>query len=240
MGWKGALLDAVITKTIQTIASHSEIKASSLTIENKKGEISPAYDYLTNSRKDCFILESGFFNMYSLKEYRGKETLKYHDYDGTYKVFDKSGNLIYLLLEKRRGLDEEIIGKDIDKLYLFDLDGKVLGKVKEHFVSINAPILENDSKKCSIYLADNKLCNVRRYYSIGKVHFKTNSGYSIEHVKSNDFVIKKGSKPVLKIIIFRSKLKKYFPRSVVVEYESINKQVEAILFAVALDSLCAY
>lgn len=240
MGIKSALIGAVVNKTIRTIATHGEVKDSIITKTNKKGNISPAYDFAVKSKKNCFIFEAGFFDICSLKEYCGKESLKYFDYDGTYKIFNKNGDLKFLFLEKRRGLGEELIGKDIDKLYLFDLDGNVLGRIREHIISLQMPVIENDSKTVSVFLKDNKLCNVRRYYSVGREIFDIGSNYAIEHIKNKEFNIKKGRKNIAKITIFRSNLKNYFPRSIVVEYDDVKTDKEIILLAMALDAICSY
>ena len=192
MGLKGAILGAVANATIRTIATRGEVQESKPAFTNNTGKVSLPYEFVANSQKKCLVMEAGFFDMYSLKEYKGKKKLKYQDYDGEYKIFDKNGRLKYLSLKKRMGLDEEIIGKDIEKNFLFDLDGNVIGRVKEHIVSLNFPILENDAKTCSVFFDSDNLCSVRRYYKIGKEHFEINGGrFNIEHTKNKEFIIKK-------------------------------------------------
>ncbi len=240
MGLKGAIANAIISKALRTVATHGEIKECKITIKNKKGEICPAYKYAIESKKNCFILESSFFDMFSLKEYKGPEKLKYHDYDGNYKIFNKDGNLKFLSLEKRRGFDEELIGKDLDKLFLFDLSGNIVGSIKEHLISLHIPIIENDAKTCSIVFKNNKLCNVKRYYSVGKECFEMNDSYSLEHIKNKKFAIKKANRKIAEVTIFRANLKNNFPRSLIVEYNDEKNEAIATLFALAIDSVCSY
>lgn len=241
MGFKGAIVGAVAKKAITTIASRGEVKESKPTSTNKKGYISPAYDFAINSKKNCFIMESSFFDMQSLNEYTGTQKLKHYNYNGRYKIFDKNGDLQYLSLEKRKGLDEDLISKDIDKLYLFDLNGNIIGRVKEHVISFNTPVIENNSKTCSVFLDDNKLWQVRRYYSFGKEHFETNNeNYNLEYTKNNKFIIKKGKKTIATITIFRFNLKERFSRTIVIEYDDIKQDIPTILFAMAIDTVCSY
>lgn len=240
MGLKSALLGAVVNKTIRTIASRTEVQDSKITVQNKKGQTSPAYDYMSRSSKNCFIFQSGAFDMGSLREYRGKGKFKHPYYFGEYKVFDKSGALKFLAVEKRRGATEKLINKDLDKLYLLDLDDTILGRVNEHIISPEIAIIENNAKTCSVFLEDDKLCNVRRFYSIGKERFKISDGYEIELVKNTDFIIKKGNKKLATIKIFRSNLKELFPRSIVVECDDAKKEKTALLLALAIDTVCSY
>ena len=76
MGLKSALLGTIANKALQTIATSNEVKKSELTIQNKAGDKSPAYEYMMNSSKNCVVFESCAFHMCSLKEYRGKEKLR--------------------------------------------------------------------------------------------------------------------------------------------------------------------
>lgn len=241
MGLKSAILGAVVNKTIRTIATQGEVQESKITTTDKKGNIVPAYEYMNKSNQNCFFMESSLFDMYSLKEYKGKESLKYYDYDGRYLIFDKKEYLKYLSLEKRRTAGEELIGKDLDKYYLFDLNGTLIGRVKEHIISMHAPVIEDDSKTYSIFLADSKLCEIRRYYSVGKQRFEINySDYSLEYKKNNEFLIKKRKKDIAKITIFRPKITDKFRRSIVVEYDNKDNETITILFAMAFDSICSY
>lgn len=240
MGLKGAILGAVANATISTIATHGEIKDSKPTVTNKKGKLSPAYEFVANSKSNCLVMEEGFFDMYSLNEYKGKKKLKYHDYDGDYKFFDKNGTVKYLSLKKRKGLEVEIRGKNIDKNCLFDLEGNLIGRIKEHFVSACVPVLENDAKTCSVFLGSDKLCSLRRYYKIGKEHFEISGEFSIEHNKNKEFLIKKGRKSIAKIIIFRFDFKDRFLRSLVIEYDDPKNELIAILLAMAINTACYY
>lgn len=247
MGIKNAILGAVATKAITSIAakaitakSKDEIPDSKPTLTNRKGEFSPAYEYIMNSKSNCLLMQHSVFDMNSLKEYTGKERLNFYDYFGAYKIFDKNEQLKYVVLEKRRGIDEEFAGKDVDKMYLYDLSGKLLGKVKEHFIALNMPIAENNSKVCSVSLNGNKILDVKRYYSFGKEHFKINYTYDLEHNKNKEFFIKKGNSQVSKISIFRTTFKELFARTVVMEYNESENELITILLAIAIDIVSSY
>lgn len=241
MGLKGILIEAAINTTIRTIALQAEKEESKPTVANKKGEKSPAYSLASSTKSYCVVMEHDVFSMYSLKEYTGKERLKYCDYIGNYKVFDKNGLLKYVCLEEQTTLGEEIIGKDLDKLFLFNLNGEVLGRVKEHVISLHAPIIEHNAKTCTILVGNDKLCDVRRCYSVGKECFEINGGrFVLKTVKNKEFEIKKGSKRVAKFTILRANLRKRFSRCVVIEYDDVKYETSAILLGMAFDTVCSY
>ncbi len=240
MGFKNALVGAIVRTTVRTIVANRKVEDSRITTQNKKGEISPAYEYMLQSSKKCFILEACVFDMCSLNEYRGQKKLKYDDYLGAYKIFDKNEELKFLSLEKRRSASKELAGKGLDRLFLFDLQETVFGRVKEHIISMKTPIIEDDAKTCSVILDRQKLCNVKRVYTLGKEHFEISDGYEVAHIKNTDFTIKKGNKRIATIKIFRPNLKKVFPRSIVVEYDDSKKDKTALLLAMAIDAVCSY
>lgn len=240
MGLKNTLAKAIVRTTVRTIIANRKVEDSKITTQNKKGKISPAYDYMLHSSKKCFILEACSFDMCSLNEYRGEKSLKYSDYFGIYKIFDKNEELKFLLLEKCRGAGKEFIGKNLDRLFLFDLHETVLGSIKEHIFSTKAPIIEDDAKTCSVILDQRKLCNVKRVYTFGKECFEISDGYKLEHIKNTDFTITKGGKRIATTKIFRPNLKDVFPRSIVVEYDDSKQDKTALLLAMAIDAVCSY
>ena len=235
MSLKKALLGSIVRTTIRTIVAHREIQDSKITTQNKNKEISPAYEYMLRSSKKCFILESAAFDMCSLKEYCGQKKLKYDDYFGIYKIFDKNEKLQFLSLKKRPGT-----GKKLDKIFLFDLHETVLGSIKQHIISPKVPIVEDDTKTCSVILEDNKLCSVKRTYIMGKEHCIISGEYKIEYVKNTDFIIKKNNKKIATIKFFRPTLKQVFPKSIVVEYDNEKQKTIVLLLAMAIDTICLY
>lgn len=250
MSLKEKLGMVILEKSIDGVVNHLDRKArnrpivkkeSKPTTTNKKGNVTPAYDYASASNKNCFVMESDTFILRELKEYKGNGNFD-NDYLGQYKFFDKNGNLQYLAIEKRTRYSQSHIGRDLEKTLLLDLKGEILGYAEEHRISLTLPVIESESKICSVYLDDDKLCEIRQSRSVGRDHFSiSGNNYTLQHTKSKEFIVKKGSKTIVKLTFFRATFKDLLtPRSIVVEFVNEKDEVLAMLLAMAIDFVCSY
>ena len=240
----------ILEKSIDGVANHLDKKARSKpvvkkeskpTTTNKKGNITPAYNYANTSNKNCFIMESDTFILRELKEYKGTDNFD-DDYLGQYKFFDTDGELQYLAIEKRTRCSQSHIGRELEKTLLLDLKGEILGYAKEHRISLTLPVIESESKTCSVYLGDDKLCEIRQSRSVGKEHFSiSGNNYTLQHTKNKEFVVKKGNKTIVKLTFFRTTFKDLLtPRSIVIEFANEKDEAIAMLLAMAIDFVCSY
>lgn len=186
-------------------------------------------------------MEPDSFDSFSLKGFKGKEKLDFYEFEGKYKIFDKNGKLQYIALEKRAGLGEELIDKDLYRLYLFNSNCEIVGYAREHLVSFNMPLLEKEAKKCSVFLGKTKLCEIRHSISFGTDSFEMSEcDYDFNYTKNTDFTVKTGRRNLAKIKRFCPTFKNLFPQSTVIECGNANDSEIAILLAMTLDVLCSY
>lgn len=250
MSLKEKLLFAAASKTIDAVVNQIDKKTRSQkvvekvskpTTTNKKGVVAPAYEYMMKSKSICYIMEADSFTSFSLKGFKGKEKLDFNEYKGQYKIYDKDQTLQYVALEKEPGLTEELICRDLDRLFLYDSNGEIVGCAKEHLIALNVPLLEKEAKKCSVFLGSTKLCTIRHTISFGSDSFEMyESNYNLGYTNGTDFTIKQGKIIIAKIKRFRPTLKNLFPKSVVIECMNENDSATAILLAMTIDSLCSY
>ena len=251
MSLKGKLLSAVASKTFDVVVNQVDKKLQSQKVEEKvskpsttdrKGNILPAYEYISKTPNPCYIIETKSFHSLSQNEFKGKNAINFSEDDGRYKIYDKNEKLQYVAIEKAPSLGEELVDKDLGRLFLYDLKGKVIGYSKEHFIAINLPLLEKEAKKYSIFLDKTKLCTVRHTISLGSDSFEMyeseNCDYDFDYINNTEFTIKKGKKILAKIKIFRPTLKQLFSKTIVVECFDETISTVAILYAITVDTLC--
>lgn len=252
MSLKEKLLFAAASKTIDVAVNQIDKKLQSQKVEEKvskptttdrKGNILPAYEYISKTSNPCYIIETKSFHTLSQDEFKGKNVIDFSEDDGRYKIYDKTEKLQYVAIEKAPSLGEEFVDKDLGRLFLYDLKGKVIGCAKEHFLAFNLPLLEKEAKKYSIFLDNTKLCTVRHTISLGSDSFEMyeseNCDYDFGYNSNTEFTIKKGKKTLAKIKIFRPTLKQLFSKSIVVECFDENLSTTAILYAITVDTLCS-
>lgn len=232
MGIKRKIIETAIRQVQYSAYKQSKPKEACIQKENKQGEMHPASEYVKKEKEESLLIQRTTFYMEKLKDYQGKDKSKFSDYRGCYQIFDSLGQLQYVILEKF------ISFSSLEKLFLFDLQGKELGSIIEAGISLKTPLIENESKTVKVSINGKKLCNVRKCWSFGKKHYDLSDGaYCLEEKEKMLYTIKKGSKVFAKVKIFPYQFKKGFTQQIAITIKNKTMSTEAILISCAMDAL---
>ncbi len=147
----------------------------------------------------------------------------------SYQIFDENGVVQY-----HSDAKDTLTNRDI--LVLYDENGNKIGKIKEHLVSMGKPVIEKDTKKCSIYLEQEKIAQVKKYLSLNGLNMSVSAAsYRITH-RGFRFQIFEDDHLLATLYDCALNFKEGFVDKYVMSYDPMEKS-KAVLFAIAIDVL---
>ena len=156
------------------------------------------------------------------------------DYQWQYQVVTKEGTEVFTAKM------ETALVTDRDILTVYDMrnGGKKIGTVKQWLISVGIPLFEKETKKCTVTLEKEKVCDLKRCISFGDLEFETLDGDAEIKIKSNGnyFISYKGRK-IADLQELPLKLKDGFVDSYVLEYKEEKDKQLAVVMAIALNVL---
>ena len=153
---------------------------------------------------------------------------------GQYLVVDTSGGLKY-----RTDAEDDILDRTITNVY--DSEGNRIGYIQEHLNTMGIPLLEKDVKRCSVFLNSGKICTIKKSESFGSTDIEVTDGdFRIwkNSLCTNIEIKSRDSKAIigeLESVPFT--LKNGYADKFVLEYKDPEKEVIAVLLAIAVDSI---
>ncbi|MDO5400904.1 MAG: hypothetical protein Q4F17_07985 [Eubacteriales bacterium] len=161
---------------------------------------------------------------------------KNFDVSTYYKVFDCTGAQQYTVKVESNLTDRNIYN-------VYDSTGKRVGRIKEHLFSVGVPLLEKETKKCSVYFDNEKICELKKFEMFGEKHFEVLEGdFHISYDQKDNFKISCHGNRIVSFQIIPYKLKELFRDAFVdkinlVCYEN-EKEALSILLSIAINVIC--
>lgn len=152
-----------------------------------------------------------------------------------YKTYDHAGVMQYTVKA-----ETNLTNRDI--LNVYDSESNKIGRIKEHFLSVGVPLLEKETKKCSVYLGGEKICELKKSEIFGESHFEVLSGdVQLSYDQKGNFKITYQGKQIADFQVIPRKLKEQFRDAFVddINLECYYKEHEeiSILLAIAIDTI---
>lgn len=161
-----------------------------------------------------------------------EENVTANDEKGQYQIVTKEGTEIF---EADMGMTF-LTDRDILTVYDVANGRKNIGTIKQWIVSMGIPLLEKQTKTCTVSLGEDKLCDLKRYISFGELQFDTLDGKTEVKVKSegNYSIYYKGKK-IAELHELPIKAIDSFVDRYVLEYKEEKDRYIAVMMAIALD-----
>lgn len=165
----------------------------------------------------------------------GGHLLKGKDVSGDYQIYDDAGMLQYTV-------KEEMTLTDRDILNVYDSASNKVGRIKEHLLSVGVPLLEKETKKCSVYLGGEKICELKKSEIFGEYNFEVLEGkIELSYDQNKNFKITYQGAKIAVFQFIPHKLKEMFRDGFMdkIKIECYSKEHEAIsiLLAIAIDTI---
>lgn len=135
---------------------------------------------------------------------------------------------------------EDTLLTDRDILTVYDMrNGKrKIGMVKQYLISVGVPLFEKETKKCTVTMDNEKLCNLKRCISFGNLQLETLDGKAKITIKSEGhYAIYYGRRKIADVHEIPIKLKNGFVDRYVIEYTEDGDQNTAVMMTIALDTV---
>ena len=192
MSLKSFIVCSIASKTIEKLASSEKVDDM---VNNVVVKSAKSNGWVTNEsnfeikRKYCFIIKSKSVSVNSLKNVVKGDYSDMGGYWGKYKIYDYSKNLKYTTEPKEFGFLSEVVGYDKETLYLFDDTNKIIGSIKENLLSFRIPLLEKDTKRCTLFISNNEFCEIRKSHTFNELYYEMQGcNYSIVHNNEKNII----------------------------------------------------
>ena len=173
--------------------------------------------------------------VFQMKSYSLKTAVNYSNNTNTdseidlerFHITDASGEIKY------RGVDE-ITLTDREVLSLYNMAGEKLGYIKEHLIPVGIPLFEKEVKKCSIYLRDKKIAEIKKSVVFSELKLETIDGsFSISYNGKDSIKVKKGKNKVADFDVYPVILKDGYIDRFIMEYKAPSEEIVGVLFGLA-------
>lgn len=146
-----------------------------------------------------------------------------------YQMLDSTGETKYTIKAENTATNRDVLA-------LLDARKHKLGYVKEHLIPMGVPLFEKEVKKCSVYIGEEKIAELKKFVSFGDLYFEDFEGnVEIKHNKGEDFRIYYGKKLIASLHDVPMTFKEGFEDKYVIEYDDVADEIVAVLLVVALD-----
>lgn len=232
MGLKGKLKAVAATKIVEKVIPKGSIDDAINSMLNKIGKAAgekTAAEHIQEIKKNYLIIKSKSYSIGDVVGIVIGNAPKMNDYLVRYQIVDGNGTLKYKSSAENTITDREILD-------LFDTNGNKIGYVKEHLISTGIPLFEKEVKKCTVYLGKEKIALLKKYVSFGDLEFEVLEGsVKITHKEGKDFKIQYEGEQIAILHDCPFNLMDGYADKFVMEYDSPEYEVVAILLATAID-----
>lgn len=232
MSLTGMIALFVAGKVAKKAVSNGSVDKAINAVVNKIGKVNgqnKAEEYINKTEKRCLIIKAKSYTLGGMIGVLSGDPSYINDCNGKYQITDVSGAVIYKSLADNTITDREILN-------IYDKSGSKIGCVKEHLVSMGIPLLEKDVKKCSVFLRNEKIAELKKSICFGDLEFETLEGnVKILHQQGRNFQVKYRGESILKLHDVPFNMKDGYAEKYVMEYENTTDEVVAVLLAIAID-----
>ena len=241
MSLKKLIIGSIASKAIDKLSSSEKVEDSinKVIVKAAKSNGTLTTDTIIASKhKYNFLIKDKSVSINSIKNIIKGIPSDTGSYWGKYRIYDKLNNLIYTTEPKEQGLMAELINYDKETLYIFDNSKKLIGSIKENLFSFGVPFLEKDAKRLTIFIDNDKFCEIKKSYSFNELYYNIEcSNYSIQHNNGKNIKIKKDKKIIAEIHEYAPIFKNDYTEKFLVEFDDINEATIILLISIAIDML---
>ena len=151
--------------------------------------------------------------------------------EATYQVVSNLGEIKYSSRDRSTLTERDIFD-------IYSVNGEKIGYVKEYLIPVGVPLLEKDVKKCSVYLGNQKIAELKKYKLLGEREFDVISdSVKIKRNDNKEYTILCGRKKVATLYRVPLNLKDGYVDRYIMKITETKKEDIAILLAVGVDLL---
>lgn len=239
MGLKGKILGKMTSVAIEKVASSGKIDDAINNFFDKFSGLKSWGDgknQLEIKRANYIVIKERSLSIKTMARIAcGSIDDDVADTWGKYQVFDNTDSLKYTTEVKDQGLLSSLVF-DKGTLYIFDKSEKQVARIEENLLSFACPFLEENAKRCTVYLEDGRSFEVKRYYCFKKLCYDIYGiKYSLTHTDGKDYKIEKDHEIIADIHSVNAPIKDDYVPTRVVEFDNKEDELVVMLLTLVLD-----
>lgn len=236
MSLKGKLAAFAAKKITEKVVSSNVVNNAVNSTFAKIGKYTgqkTVVDHIQEIEENCLIIKAKSYSLGTMIGALHDKIPNDKDYLGRYQIVDTFGEIKYKAIEENSFIDRKII-------YLFNANDQKIGSLKESILTMGVPVFEKDVKRCSIYLKEEEIAELKKSSYFGNLELEiSEENIEITYKKEEEFKVYYKGILIAEFYDVPLILKDGYREKYVMKYDNAENEVLAILLMMAIDFLYA-